>query len=410
MHVLHLTSTGAIGGAERSALDILASLRAVHPDWRTSLIAGSDGPLVAAASSIGVSVEVTPYSGALARLGEAGSHRGRLRRAALAGRLAWTVPGAVQYVTNLQQTIDRLHPAVVHTHGLKMHVLAAWAVGTARSGVRPRVVWHLHDYVGTRPATARLLRWSMRHCDAIVTNSESVAADAGRALQPRVPILVVHNAVDLDRFNPRGPRLNLDRIAGMPEAPVGVLRVGLIATFARWKGHTTFLDAMARIDPALPLRGYVIGGPVYQTSGSQVRLDELRAEVQARGLSGRIGFTGFVDDVGSAIRALDVVVHASTEPEPFGLVIAEALACGRAVIASEAGGAREVFTAGVDALAHPPGNASVLAAQITVLARDAGLRHRLAEAGRQTAERRFDRRRLAADLLPAYHQALKAAS
>ncbi len=172
----------------------------------------------------------------------------------------------------------------------------------------------------------------------------------------------------------------------------------------------TFLDAIARLDSAAPVRAYVIGGALYQTAGSQFRLEELRAHAEANGLAGRVGFTGFVDAADEAIRALDIVVHASTAPEPFGLVIAEAMACGRPVIASDAGGAREIFTRGVDALAHPPGNSEALAECISRLAGDESLRQQLGLAARQNAERRFNRRRLAAELAPLYRIPLRAAS
>ena len=119
----------------------------------------------------------------------------------------------------------------------------------------------------------------------------------------------------------------------------------------------------------------------------------------------RVAFTGYVEDAAAAMRGLDVVVHASTEPEPFGLVIVEAMACGRAVVASEAGGAAELIRPGVDALGHAPGDAAQLARRIGELAGDAGLRARLGAEGRATAERRFDRARLAAELVPIYQAA-----
>jgi glycosyltransferase involved in cell wall biosynthesis len=214
------------------------------------------------------------------------------------------------------------------------------------------------------------------------------------------------NAVDLERFSLTGRELDLDGLAGLPRASAGVVRVGLIGTFAHWKGHMTFLDAIARLPPALRVRGYVIGGPLYQTDASQHTLDVLRRHAEKVGVSERVGFTGFVARPEDAIRALDIVVHASTAPEPFGLVIAEAMACGRAVIASATGGAREVFTSGLDALSHVPGSADSLAERIAELASDADRRTRIGRAGRQTAERRFDRTRLAFDLMPVYEQAL----
>ena len=68
------------------------------------------------------------------------------------------------------------------------------------------------------------------------------------------------------------------------------------------------------------------------------------------------------------MRALDVVVHASVEPEPFGRVVAEAMACGRAVVASDAGGVREIAKDGENALLHPCGDAAALAERIERLA------------------------------------------
>jgi glycosyltransferase involved in cell wall biosynthesis len=116
----------------------------------------------------------------------------------------------------------------------------------------------------------------------------------------------------------------------------------------------------------------------------------LRARAASLAVQDRVGFTGFVPNPAAAMRALDVVVHASTEPEPFGLVIAEGLACGRPVIVSAAGGAAELVEAGRDALTFEPGDAAALAHAITRCATDASLRARLGTAARATAVRRFD--------------------
>jgi glycosyltransferase involved in cell wall biosynthesis len=215
---------------------------------------------------------------------------------------------------------------------------------------------------------------------------------------------VVHpvwNAVDLTRFSPDGARADLDAMSGLPPLE-NVLRVGLVATFARWKGHRTFLNAMAMLPASLPVRGYIVGGPVYETSGSQVSLTELREAAMSLGLESRVGFTGFVQDSAAALRALDIVVHASTEPEPFGLVIAEAMACGKAVVASRAGGALELTESGANALGHEPGDAGALARCIDQLVRDAALRQRLGQAGRASAEKYFSRRRMTNELTPIY--------
>jgi glycosyltransferase involved in cell wall biosynthesis len=246
-----------------------------------------------------------------------------------------------------------------------------------------------------------MLRRTAHACSMIDANSESVADDL-RQVCGDLPVQALWNAVDLTHFSPIGPRLDLDALSGLPAAGAEVVRVGLLATFARWKGHRTFLSALGMLPPSTRVRGYVLGGPVYETAASQLSSDELRAEADKLGLGVRLGFTGFVQDPALAIRSLDIVVHASTEPEPFGLVIAEAMACGKAVVVSQTGGAAELVTPGVDALVHSPGDAAGLARRIEELAHDSALRRRIGDAGRATAERSFTRRRLVGALVPIY--------
>jgi glycosyltransferase involved in cell wall biosynthesis len=402
--ILFLSSTGQTGGAEVALLDLLAGLRASRPGWTLALVAASDGPLVARARALGVAVQVLAFPARLARLGDWGGGRSVGARLRLAWRAAPAAAAAWWYRQRLRRVLQQEQPDVVHTNGLKMHVLGAWA-----QPPRARVLWHLHDYAGRRPLAARLLRRYKSRCAAIVANSRSVADDAARLVGPGVPVHPVWNAVDLERFTPDGPALDLDRLCGLPPAGAGTVRVGLVATFARWKGHVTFLEALAALRPEANVRGYIVGGALYETEGSQASVDELRAQTSALGLDGRVGFTGFVADPAAAMRALDVVVHASTDPEPFGLVIAEAMASGRAVVTSAAGGAGEIVTAGHDALTHTPGDARGLAAVLADLAGDAGQRHRLGAAGRATAERAFTRERMSREFVAVY-EGLAAAS
>jgi glycosyltransferase involved in cell wall biosynthesis len=396
MRVLFLTGSGGLGGAERSLLDVMASLRQAEPALTLELLAAASGPLLERAEAVGVAASVLPLPPSLARLGEtdvAGSGAGLAR---MIPRLAAAAVPVARYVARLRRAIAAAAPDVVHTNSLKMHVLGSWACRG------PALVWHLHDYVARRPVTARLLRWNAGRAAVAVANSQSVADDACAVFGERLRVVPMLNAVDLRRFADVGHRLDLDALAGLGPAPPDCVRVGLVATFGRWKGHRTFLEAMALVPRTLPVRGFVIGGPLYATEGSQYSLDELRALAAALGVADRVGFTGFVPQVEDALRALDIIVHASTAPEPFGLVIAEAMATGRAVIASDAGGARELFTPGLDGLRHEPGAAESLAGRIVDLAGDADARARIGRAGRRTAERRFDRARLATELLPVY--------
>lgn len=397
LRVLYLSPTGNLGGAEVSLLDLLAAIRASQPTWDLHLVIGTAGPLAAQAAAVGLPVTVLPFPPLLARLGEAGAGRSSMRVARVLLGMALAAPAAFAYRRRLQRVIESFRPDVVHSNGQKMHILAACCGGSTA------VVWHLHEYVGPRPITSRLLKRLAVRCRLAIANSSSVADDARSALGPTLRVQVLHNAVNLERFAPAGQTVDLDRLCGLPAAAPGTVRVGLVASLARWKGHAIFLEAMALLRSRAPLRGYVIGQSIYQTDGSQYSLAELRNLAARLGVTATVGFTGFVERPDAAFRALDIVVHASTEPEPFGLVIAEAMACGRPVVVSAAGGAAEIVDTGVDALTYPPGNAAALADRILQLARDSALRARLGHAGRATAERRYDRARLAAQLIPSYH-------
>ena len=407
LKIVFLSPAAQRGGAEAVLLALLGILHEARPAWSLHVLSGEDGPLLATVRAMNVSCETLPFPRAVRSFGEnrqapesgQTTHGGRrlmARAARLAGWLG-AAGGVLRYGWKLRRRLRRLRPDLLHSNGMKMHLLGAVA--------RPRrtpLIWHLHDYLGSRPAMKPLLRRLSSRCALVVANSQSVARDVRAALPGGPAVAAVYNAVDPDVFRPDGPALDLDRLAGLPPAPAGTVRVGLVATFAFWKGHEVFLRAAAATPGAS--RFYVVGGPVYATAGSQRSVEELRAVARSLGILDRTGFTGFVEDVPAAMRALDIVVHASTEPEPFGLVIVQAMACGRAVIISEAGGAAELVEPEVSALVHPPGDANGLALAMERLIADAGLRARLGEAGRRRVAERFTPQQMAGQIVGLFEE------
>jgi glycosyltransferase involved in cell wall biosynthesis len=362
------------------------------PDWELIVVLPAEGPLRHEVDRLGVGIEVLSLPPRAAATGD---------YALRASAVVAAVPGAARYLLRLRRVLARLRPDIVHSNGFKMHLAAAWS--------RPagaKVVWHLHDYVSRRSRSAALLRWSAHRCQAVIANSQSVADDAREALRATESPQAVLNGVDLTVFRPVGVAADLDQLAGVARAPSGIVRVGLVGTYARWKGHSTFLKAIAALPGGLPIRAYIVGGPVYQTTGSQWTRDELEAEARRLQIGERVGFIDFVASPARIFRALDIVVHASTEPEPFGLVVAEAMACGRAVIAAESGGVTEIVTPGINALMHRPGNVGDLASCITNLARDPELRTRLGRAARLRAETALGSPRFVGEICRAYDRVM----
>lgn len=394
MRITFLNPTGTIGGAERCLLDLIERLKESHSDWELAVVASSTGAFVDGARRTGVSCHVLPFPESLARLGDA---QVNLRSSFAVARLAMALPDTAGYVRRLGLLLRSQAPDIVHTNGLKMHVLGALA--------KPRdsqLLWHIHDYASARPLMARLLRILARRCRLAVANSNSVASDFAAVCRGRVDVTAIPNGVDLDHFTPLGPRLDLDRIAGVESSP-SVVRVGLVATMAPWKGHDVFLRALALLPEDSGVRGYVIGGAIYETDSRQTKIEELRRLANVLGIGNRVVFTGFLNDIASAMRSLDIVVHASTSPEPFGLVIVEAMACGKPVVVSSAGGAAEIAEGRAFALCNSPGDVSAMASNIETLARDPEKRAALGAASRREAEMRFDNRSYARAFTDAYH-------
>jgi glycosyltransferase involved in cell wall biosynthesis len=392
MRVLYLSPSGGLGGAERALLEGIRALRSLEPSWTIGLISLDDGPLIRELRSHGADATVLPVPEVFAAAGESGRSRAAtlLQLTRGAGPLAG-------YARAFRRAVRAWGPDLVHSNGIKTHVLGAWSQPAAP------LVWHVHDYLSSRGVSARLLRHHRRAAALVLANSRSVAADVMSVLGRGTPVDTIYNAVDSGRFTPQGPRIDLDALSGLAPAGPGVVRIGIVATFARWKGHAVFLKAIAELSAAHPFRAYIIGGPVYRTgTTSQVTREELEALVQTLGLKDRVGFAGFVEEPARAYRSLDIVVHASTEPEPFGLSIAEAMACGCAVVISDAGGAREIGEPERTCLGHTPGDVTDLARQVSRLLDDQRLRTRLGEAAGALVRERFTTRRFAESLRTVY--------
>jgi len=401
MRVLYVNPASELGGSERSLLDLLAALDQSAPALEKSLLLFAEGELAERARALGIRVDIAALPPALGRLGESsGARLGALQALALA-RAGLHLP---RLLVALRRTVRAAAPDLVHTNGMKAHLLALAAVPEL-----PRVV-HLRDFASERPLSKTALPL-LGFRSTVVTNSRAVAADALR-IAPSLRTRVVYNGIDLDEFQPGpGDSRRLAALSGLDPPATDALSVGLVATYAWWKGHQRFITAARAVvdaEPTRPLRFYVVGGPIYRARGSQLSADELRRIVREHGLERQLGLVPFQSDAAAAYRDLDIVVHASERPEPFGRTIVEAMATGRAVVVARAGGAAELFTEGETALGYDPSTPSGLAAAVLRLVRDPELRLRLGSAARRAAVARFDRRRLGPELVAVYRELLDA--
>jgi len=402
--ILFVNPMGGLGGAERALLDLLASLRQSAPCLRLHLIVFAPGPLEEEARRLGVAVELLPIPEALHKLGDSGLVLDRSWRRSfhLLTSLGRGIPTLWAFIARLGARIEAIRPELVHTNGMKAHLLVA----LAKKGTWP-LVWHVHDFLSERPVAKLAAKWLSRRANAAIAISEAVAEDLRRIL-PRLAVATVLNAINIEEFSEApGDPTALDALSGLPPIPAGAVRVGLVATYARWKGHDVFLQAAVRLRRQLStqaLRFYIVGGPIYATHASQFSAEELRTRIQDLGLAGMAAIIPFQRDLPWIYRSLDVVVHASTRAEPFGRTIVEAMGCGRAVVVAAAGGARALVEGERTGLTHRPGDIGGLAECIRRLVESPELRNRLGANARAATVRHYSRDRIAPPLLALYRR------
>jgi glycosyltransferase involved in cell wall biosynthesis len=398
MRVLFVNPIGRLGGSERSLLDLARALRAESPNVELALMTLGEGELGARARSLGVTVDELFLPPPLSRLGESG---GTLESARSLSDFARGALAGPAFLGRFRARVAALSPSVVHTNGMKAHLMAALALRG-----RPLVV-HLRDFPAERRVGRHILRWLPARSTIVVANSVAVANEAAK-LAPHLRVRAVLNGVDTRAFAVgSGSESELAGLAGVPPLPVGGVSVGLVATYAHWKGHRTFLQAAAQVvraEPDRALRFYVVGGPIYGTHGSELSVSDVRGLVEDLGLKERVALLPFQDDVARVYRGLDVVVHASDRPEPFGRTIVEAMASSRPVIVARAGGAAELFEEGVTGLGFRPRDSADLARVLMSLIRDPELCSRLGARACEVARDRFDAARLGPEMLAVYRE------
>jgi glycosyltransferase involved in cell wall biosynthesis len=333
-------------------------------------------------------------------------------------------------VLRLAQLLRRQRFDLVHTHSLRAEVAAV--VAATLGHPRPRLIRSVHntDDFYQRPPASWLARLTSARLDRVVAISDAVAEHVQR--YGRVPagkVRRIYYGLDLKRYGevkPLGGVVSLPRGAaplppnngGFPVsatdenppllggrgADLGSQTpsptIGMIARLAPQKGHTVLLEALPAVVARFPGLRVELVGHEHLTSRA-----ELEARAARLGLSERVHFAGFRDDLPALLARWDLLVLPSLW-EGFGLVLLEAMAAGRPVVASRVGPIPEVVVHGETGLLVPPGQPAALAAALLELLEHPDLAARLGEAGQRRAAERFGLDRMVAETEALYDELL----
>lgn len=373
--VLVVDHTAKEGGAELALLRAVEVLDGDRADIRALVF--ESGPFVERLHSAGIRTVILPWGSDVNR-----AQRSSLLRPTV---LLRSLAATVTFVPRLARAIRGSGAEIVVANSLKSAVLTALAAPLAGR----RWVWHLHDRVAPdylpMPLVVVLRILAVLGPRVIVVNSEATRAtlpprarDAAVLAYPGLPAAALV----------RGP------------SPAGAPVVGIIGRISPTKGQREFVQAaavVARAHPEVIFR--VVGAPLFGEDDYEAEVRALTGEL---GIGDRVEFTGWVDDPSEQLRALTVLVHASPVAEPFGQVIVEAMGAGVSVVATDAGGVREILdptgaASAADARVRltatgilvDPGDAAAIAAAVALSLADPDGRTARADAAYEDARGRF---------------------
>jgi L-malate glycosyltransferase len=288
--------------------------------------------------------------------------------------------------------VRRLQPDVIHAHdphGVAMAGLAlSFSAGAARGGRVPalvaarRVDFHLKGN--------SFSRWKYRQVDCFIAASEAIRQMLIADGVPADHTITVHEGIDVEHVT-AAPPVNVHETFWLPHhAPV----VGNVAALVPHKGQRYLVDAAHLVVQEMPDVRFIVLGE------GELR-EHLEKQVHEHHLEKHVLLPGFRTDVLGCIKGFDLFAMSSVT-EGLGTSLLDAMACGRPIVATEAGGIPEIVEDGVNGRLVPPRDARALARAIVDALKDEPLRNRMGAAGLARVNERFTVERMVAETVSVY--------
>ena len=361
--ILFIDHTSAMGGAELSLLDLAV------PYTKTSkVLLFQDGPFHDRLKQSEITVKIVDASKSMLDLRTSGGIKSLT---------------AIPELFKLTEEIAREAKGydLILANSQKAFVVAA----LSNLKVKIPVFWYLHDILTARHFS-RLNRLAVvllanRFAKRVLVNSHATGRAFVAAGGKEKLLSVVYNGFDSKRFDRIAVEnaVNLRSQLNIGNAPL----VGLFSRFSYWKGQHLLLEAVKTLPEVHVI---LVGKALFGEEDYVLQLKALSEEPE---LQGRIHWLGFRNDIPALMKACDIIVHTSTEPEPFGRVIVEGQLAQKPVIASAAGGALEIIDRGVNGYLFPPEDVIALRKSIQKLIEDRSLAKSLGQQGYMNAKQNF---------------------
>ncbi len=288
-------------------------------------------------------------------------------------------------IIRITQIIRQENISVVFSNGCKEHLYG----GTAAYMTHRPSVWYCHNTTESSDIFAKLVDFVPTNL--ILANSAYTKSLLSECF--KTPIQLVYPGVKLSMINRLSPNSIWEEFGVKPDGRL-ITTVGL---FAECKGQEFLIRAVPKILKEFPGSKFLLVGDATREP-ERVVGKKLRALVNKLSLQGKVIFTGFRQDALSIMAASDIIVHTSSSPETFGLVVTEAMSVTKPVIVTDIGALSEIVIHGKTGILIPPKDADAIASACIRLLRNPELRNRMGIAGRKRVEKYFTAERMTREI------------
>lgn len=368
---------------------------------------GEEGALVERLQREGVRVLVEPLAAGVRE-----TRKDSLGAKGFAQKLMGGGTALLSYAKRIATLAKENQCEIIHCNSLKSDIYGAIAGKLARLPI----IWHVRDHIAPQYLPSLMVRTmralSKRVPAHVITNSRSTLLslfgdDEAATVRGESTgrYTVVSDCVDESFLHVPEPPV---QTAWRTTSDARPLYIAIIGRLTRWKGQHVFLDAAKIVletlarekNAAIPeLRFVIAGGALF---GEDAYETEVKAQAKRDLPADAIEWRGNVGDVPQLLTELDLLIHASITPEPFGQVIIEGMAAGLPVIATRGGGVPETIEPGRTGLLVPMGDANALAEALLMFLRDPQTATQIGRNGWHEVRKRFLPRRTASEIEAVY--------
>jgi glycosyltransferase involved in cell wall biosynthesis len=290
-------------------------------------------------------------------------------------------------VAGLRRLIREENYDIVHLHTKRAHALSLWL---PHGSNRPKyVVTRRMDYAEPKSWYTRHLY--NRRVDGVVAISRAIAELLASAGVDAKRIRLIHSGIDPVPF---------EAVGSKSSSAEGLPVVGTVAVLEERKGHRFLLEAAARLKE----EGYEIN---YHLAGEGSLRGQLEGTAARLGLKDHVKFFGFVSDTPSFLAQVDIFVLPSLY-EGLGVAALEAMAAGRAVVATQVGGLKDLVVDSVTGFLCSPRDTDGLARAIAKLVDEKALAREMGKNGAARVRREFSLEQMAMKNEAFYYELLEA--